>query len=56
MHNGRGLGIETGTEPSEQVQRSTQPAKEAMAKLNQIITVSSCFFKMIVFHVGKMLI
>ncbi|KAH2201586.1 autophagy protein 13 [Aspergillus fumigatus] len=38
MHNGRGLGIEPETEPSEQVQRNTQPAKEAMAKLNQIIT------------------
>lgn len=42
----RGLGIDAGVEASEQEQK-TAPAKEAMAKLNQIISVghlSSVFF------------
>lgn len=39
----RGLGIDAGVEASEQEQKAT-PAKEAMAKLNQIISVGhSCW-------------
>ena len=36
-NTGRGLGI--ATEPSEQVEKSPAPSKEAMGKLNQIISV-----------------
>ena len=35
---GRGLGI--ATEPSDQIERNPAPSKEAMSKLNQIISVA----------------
>lgn len=38
-HPTKGLGIEADAESADQIQRNAAPAKEAMAKLNQIISV-----------------
>ncbi|GAD96094.1 autophagy protein Atg13, putative [Paecilomyces variotii No. 5] len=49
-NNPRGLGIETETESSEQAQRNPAPAKEAMAKLNQIISNYHTKAALIILH------
>ncbi|EAW11297.1 putative autophagy protein Atg13 [Aspergillus clavatus NRRL 1] len=49
MHSSRGLGIETGPE-YEQTQRNPQPAKEALGKLNQIISNYHTKAALIILH------
>ncbi|KAJ9273371.1 putative autophagy protein Atg13 [Paecilomyces variotii] len=49
-NNPRGLGIETETESSEQAQRNPAPAKEAIAKLNQIISNYHTKAALIILH------
>jgi autophagy-related protein 13 len=46
LDKARGLGIDAGTEASEQEQKAT-PAKEAISKLNQIISVSLSMFHLL---------
>ncbi|KAI9926761.1 hypothetical protein ASPWEDRAFT_121227 [Aspergillus wentii DTO 134E9] len=49
-NNSRGLGIETGSESADQAQKNTPPGKEAMAKLNQIISNYHTKAALIILH------
>ncbi|KAJ5619876.1 Autophagy-related protein 13 [Penicillium lagena] len=46
----KGLGIEAGSESADQVQRNAAPGKEAMAKLNQIISNYHTKAALIILH------